>query len=86
MKNTTTTTTPDHCWRSRERDFIDYCKSFYDENYRGAVYPYYNADQIESAARLHIASAPWPFECDSIDRERVRALMDMAEKRNETLV
>ena len=84
MQNTNHTNNTAHCWRTREAVFVEYCKSFYDKDYTRpdgrAVYPYYTAEQIETAARLHIASAPWVFEGDSIDRERVRALMDMAEK------
>lgn len=80
MQNTTTT--PDHCSRSKEAAFIQYCRGFYDRTYDApdgwVVYPYYTTAQIENAARLLIASAR-DFVGDSMDRERVRTLMDAAE-------
>ena len=54
-------------------NFVDYVYDFYGTN--GIYDMAATRDQILSATKDHVASASYPFDGDSIDREAVRDIL-----------
>ena len=55
-------------------DFFEYCKSFY--SIKKGIYPIATDREIERAIKLRMKDKSLPFEGDSVDRERVREIIE----------
>jgi len=55
-------------------DFLEYCKSFY--SLKKGIYPIATDREIERAIKLRMKDKSLPFEGDSVDRERVREIIE----------
>jgi hypothetical protein len=60
-------------------DFFEYCKSFY--SLEKGIYPIATDREIEQAIKLRMKDKSLPFEGDSVDRERVREIIEQAQLR-----
>jgi len=58
-------------------DFLEYCKSFY--SLKKGIYPIATDREIEQAIKLRMKDKTLPFEGDSVDRERVREIIEQAQ-------
>lgn len=54
--------------------FIEYCKSFY--SIKKGLYPIASDREIERAIKERMLDKSLPFEGDSVDRERVREILE----------
>jgi len=57
-----------------ESQFLDYCKSFY--SLRNGIYPIATDKEIERAIKIRLKDKSLPFEGDSVDREKVREILE----------
>lgn len=59
---------------NNEKQFFDYCKSFY--SLRNGIYPIATDKEIERAIKKRMLDKSIPFEGDSVDREKVREILE----------
>jgi hypothetical protein len=57
-------------------EFIEYCRSFYDVDMPGSLYPMATRAAIVDAIGVHLVARPFPFDGDSMDREAVCTILE----------